>query len=96
MSDMLKTKPMKANELFYFKDVSGEKFIGKVTTLTDTELVITNPCNYSTDGGGNYRVSRAFREAMHNMIIVNRCNIIVEHRIPPALEEVYLKFVEKD
>lgn len=96
MNDGLKARPMKENEVFGFKDVAGEEFIGKIMTLTDEEMVVLRPCHYSSSGDGTYRVSPAFRVALNGMIIINRNNIIVSHRVPDALEDAYLKFVKND
>lgn len=94
MSDMLKAVPIKENEIVGFKDVAGEEFIGKIMTLTETEIVVRQPCHYSSGGDGNFRITPAFRVALHGMVVINRGNIIITHRIPDNLTEAYTKFVE--
>jgi hypothetical protein len=95
MNDMLKTRPMQPGEVFGFKDVAGEEFIGKVISLNDTEVVVQWPCHYSSAGDGSFRVSSAHRIALHGMIIVQRCNIIASYRILGELFNAYEEFIQK-
>lgn len=96
MNDMLKPVPIQENEIFGFKDVAGEEFIGKIMTLTETEMVVQWPCHYSSGGDGNFRITPAFRVALHGTVVINRSNLIITHRIPEKLVEAYTKFVEND
>lgn len=89
MNDMLKPRPMKEGEVFGFKDVAGEEFIGRVISLNDTEVVVQWPSHYSNAGDGTWRVGSAFRVALNGTIIIQRCNIIAFHRVMDSLVEVY-------
>lgn len=94
MNDMLVTKPMREGEVFGFKDVAGEEFIGRVISFNDREVVVQWPCHYSNDGGGNFKVSLAHRIALHGTIIVQRSTIIATYRVVEPLSNAYEEFVQ--
>lgn len=91
---MLKTNVIKVDGIYAFKDIAGDQFIGRVISLSDTDIVVQFPCHFANPGTG-FRFSLSFKLAKDGVVPLKRQNIITNYQVFQSLEDAYLKFLEE-